>query len=99
MNKNILQPLKKKLDDAKGAWADEMPGTLWAIQTTVTQATGATPFSLVYGTEVIIPVKMGICSSRTEYPDSKLNSEHLKANLDLLEEARKDAAIHMAICA
>ena len=47
MNKNILQPLKKKLDVVKGAWADKMLGLLWAIRTTETQATAVTPFSLV----------------------------------------------------
>ena len=62
MNKNILQPLKKKLDDAKGVWADEMPSILWVIRTTTTQATGATPFDLIYGTEAVILAEMGVCS-------------------------------------
>ena len=97
MNKNILQPLKKRLDDAKGAWVDEISGILWAIRTTSTQATGSTPFSLVYGTEAVIPAEMEVRSARTAFPDQALNSDHLKANLDLLEEAREDAAISTSI--
>ena len=97
MNKNILQPLKKKLDDAKGAWADEMPGILWAIQITKTQAITASPFSLVYGTEAVITAKIGVHSLRTTNPNLELNSKHLKANLDLLEEAKEDATLHMTI--
>ena len=36
---------------------------------------------------------------RTANPDLELNSEHLKANLDLLEEAREDAKLYMEIWA
>ncbi|KAK3025881.1 hypothetical protein RJ639_042310 [Escallonia herrerae] len=34
MNRSILQGLKKKLDEAKGAWVDELPKVLWAYRTT-----------------------------------------------------------------
>ena len=44
----------------------------------------------------MISVEIGIRSSRIEHSDFILNSEHLKANLDLLEEAREEAANHMA---
>ncbi|KAK2999702.1 hypothetical protein RJ639_023128 [Escallonia herrerae] len=30
MNRSILQGLKKKLDEAKGAWVDKLPKVLWA---------------------------------------------------------------------
>ncbi|KAK3014319.1 hypothetical protein RJ639_008890 [Escallonia herrerae] len=50
MNRNILQGLKKKLDEAKGAWVDELPKVLWAYRTTPYSVTGETPFLLCYGT-------------------------------------------------
>jgi len=33
-HKAILHGLQKKLDDAKGKWADELYGVLWALRTT-----------------------------------------------------------------
>ncbi|KAK3013084.1 hypothetical protein RJ639_008975 [Escallonia herrerae] len=60
MNRSILQGLKKKLDDAKGAWVDELPKVLWAYRTTPHSVTGETPFFLCYGTEALLPVKIGV---------------------------------------
>ena len=47
-NKTIKDNLKKKLERLKGAWADELPMVLWAHCTTPKEATGETPFSLVF---------------------------------------------------
>ena len=30
-NKNILNSIKKRLDEAKGLWVEELPSTLWVI--------------------------------------------------------------------
>ncbi|KAK3005471.1 hypothetical protein RJ639_016337 [Escallonia herrerae] len=55
MNRCILQGLKKKLDEAKGAWVDELPKVLWAYRTTPYSVTGETPFLLCYETEGMLP--------------------------------------------
>ena len=49
--------------------------------------------------KAIILAEIGVHNSCTAYPDLELNSKHLRANLDLLEEAKEDAAIKMAIWA
>ncbi|KAK3009182.1 hypothetical protein RJ639_013522 [Escallonia herrerae] len=64
MNRNILQGLKKKLNEAKGAWVDELPKVLWAYRTTPHSITGETPFSLCYGTEAMLPVEIGVPTIR-----------------------------------
>ena len=56
-NRTILHGLKTRLNDAKGFWADELNSILWAYRTTPRVPTGETPFSLSYGTEVVIPVE------------------------------------------
>ncbi|KAK3022920.1 hypothetical protein RJ639_046464 [Escallonia herrerae] len=53
MNRSILQGLKKKLDEAKGAWVDELPKVLLAYRTTPRSVTGETPFLLCHGTEAL----------------------------------------------
>ncbi|KAK3020068.1 hypothetical protein RJ639_004068 [Escallonia herrerae] len=64
MNRGILQGLKKKLNEAKGAWVDELPKVLWAYRTTPHSVTGETPFSLYYGTEAMLPVEIGVPTIR-----------------------------------
>ena len=44
-------------ENGKG-WKEVLPTTLWAHRTDKSQATGASPFSLVYGTQAIIPIKL-----------------------------------------
>ena len=62
-NKAIMNELKKRLDDAKGRWAEELPNILWAYRTTPKRSTRETLFSLTYGEEVVIPAEMNLCSA------------------------------------
>ncbi|XP_038719811.1 uncharacterized protein LOC120012457 [Tripterygium wilfordii] len=57
-NKTIVSTLNKRLENTKGAWADELPGVLWSYRTTVRTSTNETPFSLTYGTEAVLPVEL-----------------------------------------
>nr|GEV05344.1 reverse transcriptase domain-containing protein [Tanacetum cinerariifolium] len=57
---------------------------------------GETPFSLTYGTKVVIPVEIDIPTLRTAKVDMIKNNEALEINLDLLEEKREQAAIQEA---
>ena len=52
--------MKKRLEQAKGRWPEELPGVLWASQTTPHSSTGETPFSLVYGTKAVIPAEVAV---------------------------------------
>ena len=56
--------------------------------------TGETPFRLTYGTEVVIPVEVGITSIRQEVFHEDNNDDQLRVNLDYLDEVR-DEASHM----
>ena len=40
---------------------------LMGLQTIARTLTGETPFKLTYGTEVVIPVEVGIISTRKEF--------------------------------
>lgn len=50
----VLQYLNTRLDQAKGLWAEELPGVLWAYRTTPCTSIGETPFCLVYCSKAII---------------------------------------------
>jgi len=95
-NKIIINNLKKRLEKSKGNWPEELPGVLWAYRTTAKTATGETPFSLVYGSEALIPVEIGEPSMRFTLATEESNDEELRTNLDLLEQRREAALIRMA---
>ncbi|XP_072083639.1 uncharacterized protein [Arachis hypogaea] len=85
--------IKKKLDDAKGEWAELIPEILWSYNTTIQNTTGKTPFKLVYGSEALILVEVGVPTLRTELYDEQHNINIRNAELDLVEEERDIATI------
>ena len=95
MNRTLLKIIKAKLDDAKGAWPEELPNILWAYKTTARTPTGETPFRLTYGTEAVIPVEVGVTSTRREVFNEESNDDHLRINLDCLDEVREKASSRM----
>jgi len=90
-NKQILSGLKKRLDAAKGLWADELPAIIWSIRTTEKGATGETPFMLVYGSEAVLPIELVIRTHRTITFQIAQNNQALREALDLLPLVRGDA--------
>ena len=96
VNKVIVSGLKKRLDDAKGKWVEELPHVLWTYRTTPRRSTGETPFSLTYGAEAVIPLETGFPATRTSSFNPKDNDEQLARNLDLVEEKRADVMVQLA---
>ena len=47
-----------KLQKCARRWIDELPVVLWSLRTTPNRATGQTPFSLVSGAKVVIPMEL-----------------------------------------
>ena len=94
-NRTLLKIIKTKLDDAKGAWAEELPNVLWAYRTTARTPTGETPFRLTYRTEAMIPVEVGVTSTRRTVFSEEGNDENLRLNLDCLDEVRDKASSRM----
>ena len=80
----------------KGKWAEELPFVLWADRTTSKNATGQTPFSLVFGAEAVIPTEMVIPTARITHQNPEDNTRSLLEDLDAVEELRDLAKIRMA---
>ena len=96
VNKFIVSGLKKRLDDAKGKWVEELPHVLWTYRTKPRRSTGEAPFSLIYGAEAVIPLETGFLTTRTSSFNPKDNDEQLTRNLDLIGEKREDAMVQLA---
>ena len=64
MTKTIVNGLKKRLEEAKGNWAEELPNFLRAYQTTPKRSTSETSFSMTYGVEAVILIEISLSSMR-----------------------------------
>ena len=83
------------MDDAKGTWPEELPNVLWAYRTTARTPTVETPFKLTYGIEAVIPVEVGVTSTRQVAFSEEENDDKLRLNLDCLDEVREEASYRM----
>ncbi|GJV86268.1 reverse transcriptase domain-containing protein [Tanacetum coccineum] len=92
-NRSLGEGIKARLDRHKGRWVEELSHVLWAHRTTIKVSTGDTPFSLVYGTEAVIPAEIGMPTIRTAEVNITTNDDERRIDLDILEERREQAAI------
>ena len=58
-NKNIKKIVAKMTNTYKD-WHEKLPFTLHAYRTVVRTSTKATPFSLVYGMEAVLPIEVEV---------------------------------------
>ena len=87
----MLKIIKTRLEAAKGIWPKELPSVLWAYRTTTRTPTGETPFQLAYGSEVVIPIEVGLISYRVDNHDERRNDKAIRLQLDLLDKVRATA--------
>ena len=45
-------------------WSEKLPFALWAYRASFHNSTGATPYSLVYGMEAVLPIEIEMGSLR-----------------------------------
>ncbi|GFY82856.1 hypothetical protein Acr_02g0010960 [Actinidia rufa] len=81
--------LKARLERSKSEWVKELPSILWAYHTTSQVPIGETPYSMVFGTELVIPVEIGMLNFRTSNFSNENNEIELHLKLDLLDEKRE----------
>ncbi|KAJ9539132.1 hypothetical protein OSB04_031865 [Centaurea solstitialis] len=93
-NRVIINSIRKRLKEAKGKWVEELPSVLWANRTTPKTSTEQTPFSLVYGCEVVLPIEARFPVAR--HRTMEQNMIDLYYDLDALEELRDKAFQKMA---
>ena len=91
-----MNELKKRLDDAKEKWVEELPHVLWTYRTTPRKSTRETPFSMTYGAETVIPLETGFPTLKTSSFSSSSNNELLEKSLDFIEERRESAMVQLA---
>ena len=64
-NRVIMHEIRRRLDQVKTSWAEELHKVLWAYRTTPHSTTDESPFRLTYGTEAVIQIEMNKLSWQT----------------------------------
>ncbi|RZS21083.1 hypothetical protein BHM03_00053672, partial [Ensete ventricosum] len=90
-NRNILEGLRRRVAGAPTTWVEELPSVLWALQTTSKTPTGESPYSLAFGTEIVLPPEVIFPTLRIENFTTEASEAGLRENLDMLEERRAKA--------
>jgi len=93
-NKTLGKMLKKTVHRYCRDWHDRLLEALWAYRVTVRTPTQATPYSLVYGCEAVLPLEVQLPSLRVALHEGLTQDEQIRLRfqeLDALEEERLHA--------
>ncbi|XP_027169434.1 uncharacterized protein LOC113769161 [Coffea eugenioides] len=95
-NKNLKKNIRK-MTEAHWDWHEKLPYALMAYKTTVRTSTGATPYSLMHGMEVVLPAEVEIPSLRILMEAQTEETEWVRKlyeQLSLIDEKRLNAICH-----
>ena len=84
-NKTLGNLLKKVVSKTKRDWHERIGEALWAYRTTFRTPTQATPYSLIYGVEAVLPLERQIPLLRIAIKEGLTGKENAKLILQELE--------------
>ncbi|XP_015167815.1 uncharacterized protein [Solanum tuberosum] len=84
-NKTLCNLLKKVVSKSKRDWHERMEEALWAYRTTYRTPTQATPYSLDFGVEALLPLERQIPSLRLAIQEGITEEENARLRLAELE--------------
>lgn len=99
-NKNLLTILHIIVNKFRKDWHLQLNPALWAYRKSIKTPTGATPFSLVYGSEAVLPIEVEIPSLRVSLQGLVTDEDYRISRLqelELLDERRKVAFDHLRV--
>ncbi|KAF3336392.1 Retrovirus-related Pol polyprotein from [Carex littledalei] len=84
-NKTLIKILRKTVGKNHKNWHEKLHEALWAYRTTYRTPTQATPYSLVFGAEAVLPLEVEIPSLRVALQTEMTINESTKLRLDELD--------------
>lgn len=86
-NKIIIKILSKIVHEHTTGWHEYLPLALWAYWTSRRSSTCYTPFSLVYGSEAVLPIEILVPTTQLMLPDDEEEIMVSRmADLEVIEE-------------
>lgn len=95
-NKIIINILRKMLESNKRNWHEDLYNTLWAYRTSKRSPTGTTPYALVFGHDVVLPLEINVHSLRIQEQHHLISEDYVQAmwqEHEKLDEARLEFSL------
>ena len=95
-NKVLENIITKTVHLHRRDWAERLPEALWAYRTTWRSTTGHSPYELVYGKEVLLPIEFQVKTFKMAVQlgiDLSEAQKHRMEQLNELDEIRQDAIL------
>ncbi|XP_056688165.1 uncharacterized protein [Spinacia oleracea] len=94
-NKNLKVIIEKMAENHKD-WPNKLHFALWGYRTSILTSIGVTPYSLVYGMEVVQPVELEVPSLHVLLESKQPEAECVQARYDelTLHDERRLRALH-----
>jgi hypothetical protein len=89
-NKILIKPIKKKIEENPKRWHEVLLKALWAHRIFKHSATKVTPFELLYGQEVILPVEINLVALRIARQNELSVVDYHNLMLERLDKASNE---------
>jgi hypothetical protein len=86
-NKVLIKIIKNRMKDDPRKWHEKLSKALWVHGTSRHRAMKVTPFELVYGQEVVLPVEVSLQNLRITEQDYLSAKEYTELMMDKVDEA------------
>ena len=85
-NKILIKLIKKKIEENPMRWHEVLSEALWAHRISRHGATKVTPFELVYGQEVVLPVEVNLDAYRLAKQNDLSAIDYYNSMMDNIDE-------------
>jgi hypothetical protein len=91
-NKSLISIIKKVLNENKKSWHLHLKYALWANQIGTKKSIGTSPFQMVYGTDVVLPINLALPVMKL-WQDEKEEPNPLTRRINQLIEVQQHRAV------
>jgi hypothetical protein len=85
-NKSKIKLIKKKIEEHPRRWHEVLSEALWAYRVSKNGAIQVTPFLLVFGQEVVLPVEVNLQACRVAKQNALSAKEYGELMIDKIDE-------------
>jgi transposase InsO family protein len=93
-NQILIKLITKKVEEYPRRWHEALSEALWACQISRHGATKVTPFELVFGQEVVLPIEVNLQAIRVAQQNSLTADEYKDLMMDRLDESMENSVMH-----
>jgi hypothetical protein len=90
-NKSLISIIKKVLSENKKSWHVHLKYALWENRIGTKQSIGTSPFQMVYGTDVVLPINLALLVMKL-WQDEKEEPIHVTRRINHLNEVQQHRA-------